>query len=96
MAEVFLALAFGASGFEKRVVIKVLRPEHAGDAAYERMFIEEARLGARLTHRNLVGVHDLGSTTGLLRPAGLRGRRGPRQPAGARPAGHAAGALPRR
>ncbi|MDY7229278.1 serine/threonine-protein kinase [Hyalangium rubrum] len=64
MAEVFLALAFGASGFEKRVVLKVLRPEHVGDAVYERMFIEEGRLGARLSHRNLVGVHDLGCVEG--------------------------------
>jgi serine/threonine protein kinase len=64
MAEVFLAIVFGASGFEKRVVIKVLRPEHVGDAVYERMFIEEGRLGARLSHRNLVGVHDLGCVEG--------------------------------
>lgn len=64
MAEVFLALAFGASGFEKRVVLKVLRPEHQGHATYERMFLEEGRLGARLSHRNLVGVHDLGYADG--------------------------------
>ncbi|MFL5356852.1 serine/threonine-protein kinase [Archangium sp.] len=64
MAEVFLALAFGASGFEKRVVLKVLRPEHQGNPTYERMFLEEGRLGARLSHRNLVGVHDLGSADG--------------------------------
>lgn len=60
----FLALAFGASGFEKRVVVKVLREEHVGDAVYERMFIEEGRLGARLSHRNIVGVHDLGCVDG--------------------------------
>ncbi|WNG39534.1 serine/threonine protein kinase [Archangium violaceum] len=64
MAEVFLALAFGASGFEKRVVLKVLRPEHQGNPTYERMFLEEGRLGARLSHRNLVGVHDLGFADG--------------------------------
>lgn len=64
MAEVFLALAFGASGFEKRVVLKVLRPEHVGNPTYERMFLEEGRLGARLSHRNLVGVHDLGLAEG--------------------------------
>jgi serine/threonine-protein kinase len=65
MAEVFLALAFGAAGFEKRVVLKVLRPEHVGNATYERMFLEEGRLGARLSHRNLVGVHDLGCAEGV-------------------------------
>jgi serine/threonine-protein kinase len=64
MAEVFLALAFGASGFEKRVVLKVLRAEHQGNPTYERMFLEEGRLGARLSHRNLVGVHDLGYADG--------------------------------
>ena len=42
----------------------MLRPEHVGDAVYERMFIEEGRLGARLSHRNLVGVHDLGYAEG--------------------------------
>lgn len=64
MAEVFLAVAYGASGFEKHVVLKVLRPEHVGNPTYERMFVEEGRLGARLSHRNLVGVHDLGFTEG--------------------------------
>ncbi len=64
MAEVFLALAFGAAGFEKQVVLKVLRPEHRGHPDYERMFLEEGRLGARLSHRNLVGVHDLGYADG--------------------------------
>jgi serine/threonine-protein kinase len=64
MAEVFLALAFGASGFEKRVAIKVLLPEFQGDGTYERMLIEEARLGSRLSHANLVGVHDLGVDDG--------------------------------
>jgi serine/threonine-protein kinase len=65
MAEVFLALAFGAAGFEKRVVVKVLRSEYVGKPTYERMFLEEGRLGARLSHRNLVGVHDLGHADGV-------------------------------
>lgn len=64
MAEVFRARAFGASGFEKLVVIKTLRTELVGDARFERMFFEEARLQARLSHRNLVQAHDLGVTDG--------------------------------
>jgi len=64
MAEVFVAEAFGASGFVKTVALKLLRPEHAGDGELERLLIEEARLGARLGHRNLVGVHDLGCEDG--------------------------------
>jgi eukaryotic-like serine/threonine-protein kinase len=64
MAEVFRARVFGASGFEKLVVIKTLREELLGTPELERMFLEEARLQARLSHRNLVQAHDLGVTDG--------------------------------
>ncbi len=64
MAEVFRARAFGASGFEKRVVIKTLREELVGTPELERMFLEEARLQARLSHRNLVQAHDVGVAEG--------------------------------
>jgi serine/threonine protein kinase len=64
MAEVFLAMAYGASGFEKPVALKTLLPELAGLGEFERILIEEARIGARLSHRNLVGVHDLGTDDG--------------------------------
>ena len=64
MAQVFEAMAFGASGFEKRVALKTLLPELHGDGEFERLLIEEARLGAWLSHRNLVQVHDLGVDRG--------------------------------
>jgi serine/threonine protein kinase len=64
MAEVWKARAFGASGFEKIVVLKMLLPELATEAQYERMFIEEARLHARLNHQNLVQLHELSSADG--------------------------------
>ncbi len=64
MAEAWKARAFGASGFEKIVVLKVLLPELRGEAQYERMFIEEAKLHARLMHQNLVQVHELSSADG--------------------------------
>ncbi len=60
MAEVYLAVRYGASGFEKQVALKVLRPEHRGRGELERLLIAEARLGARFTHPGLVQVHDLG------------------------------------
>jgi eukaryotic-like serine/threonine-protein kinase len=56
IAEVFLAEQVGASGFCKRVAIKRILPELSGHAELERALIAEARLGARLTHRNLVSV----------------------------------------
>jgi serine/threonine-protein kinase len=64
MAEVWRARAFGASGFEKTVVLKMLLPELQGDAQHERMFIEEARLHARLNHQNLVQLHELSTADG--------------------------------
>jgi eukaryotic-like serine/threonine-protein kinase len=65
MAEVFLALSFGASGFEKHVALKTLLPEFQGDGDYERILIEEARRAANFSHRNLVSVHDLGVSNGI-------------------------------
>ncbi len=64
MAEVFRAVAFGASGFEKTVALKLLREQFIGDPTLERMFLEEARLQARLAHRCLVQAHDAGTAEG--------------------------------
>lgn len=41
------------------VCVKELRPELASDPEHRRMFVEEARLGARLTHPNIVRVHEV-------------------------------------
>lgn len=60
MAEVLLGLRYGASGFEKQVALKLLRPEHRGRAEIERLLIAEAKMGARFSHPGLVHVHDLG------------------------------------
>lgn len=64
MAEVFKATAFGASGFEKTIALKLLREEFVGDSTWERMFLEEARLQAKLVHRGLVQAHDFGAVEG--------------------------------
>jgi serine/threonine-protein kinase len=60
MAEVHLAIAHGASGFARKVAIKLLAPELAGDHDLERALIHEATVGGRLHHRNLVAVLGLG------------------------------------
>jgi serine/threonine protein kinase len=65
MAEVLLAEVFGASGFSQKVAIKVLLPELRGIPELEKLLIDEARLGASLSHANLVGVHDLGVDDGV-------------------------------
>ena len=64
MAEVHLAIAHGASGFERQVAIKTLAPELAGDPELERALIREAVLGGALRHRNVVAVLGLGVDEG--------------------------------
>lgn len=64
MAEVHLAIASGASGFERHVAIKTLAPELAGEYELERALIHEAVLGGKLHHRNLVAVLGLGVADG--------------------------------
>ena len=60
MAEIFLAKQVGPEGFEKNVVIKRIRP-HLGDMkSFVRMFLNEAKLAAQLTHPNIIQIHDLG------------------------------------
>ncbi len=61
MAEVLLARSLGASGFERLVAIKLPRPAFRGEGELERLLIAEAKVGARLHHRNLVAVHALGT-----------------------------------
>jgi tetratricopeptide (TPR) repeat protein len=52
-------------GLDRKVAIKVLRPELATAAAAER-FLAEARILARLNHPNVVTVHDVGEADGLF------------------------------
>lgn len=60
MAEVYLARSFGIAGFEKRLVIKRIRPELARDPRFVQLFIHEARISVQLNHPNVVQVYDLG------------------------------------
>lgn len=59
MAEVFLARATGLGGFARRVVIKRLHRDLAGQEPVVRMFLDEARLSAALQHPNIVQVLDV-------------------------------------
>lgn len=66
MAEVFVAKRSGAHGFFKRVALKRILPQFASDPEFVRMFIEEARLAAHLSHPNIVQVFDFGELGGEL------------------------------
>jgi eukaryotic-like serine/threonine-protein kinase len=58
-ADVYLAVADGPSGFQKLVVVKVLRKSLASDADFRQMFLSEARLAARLHHPNVVQTNEV-------------------------------------
>src|SRR5580692_10934713 len=63
MAEIYLARlpGVGIEGFEKLVVIKRILPQHALDPELLRMFLDEARLSATLTHPHITEVYDVGT-----------------------------------
>jgi len=64
MATVVLGRQLGSAGFSRVVAIKRLHPGHAKDPDFVEMFLDEARLAARVRHPNVVGtldvVHDEG------------------------------------
>ncbi len=64
MAETFLALRRGPGGFEQRVCLKRILPAFEEDAEFVRLFLEEARIAARLRHTNVVQVLDFGVVEG--------------------------------
>jgi serine/threonine protein kinase len=60
MATVFLSVVPGPMGVNKLLVIKVLRDELSSDADFLSMFLNEARLAARLNHANVVHTYEVG------------------------------------
>ena len=59
MAQVHLGRLVGAVGFSRTVAIKRLLPHCATDAEIVPMFVDEARLAARIRHPNVVGTLDV-------------------------------------
>src|SRR5688500_9888781 len=64
MGEVFLAKQLGPAGFSRRVVIKKILRHLASDQSFIDMFLNEARLAARLSHPNIVQVFELSQEEG--------------------------------
>src|SRR6188768_4039820 len=65
MARVYLATLRGAVGFEKRLVVKQIRPELACDEGFVTRFVEEAKTAVELSHPNIVPVYELGVEQGV-------------------------------
>ncbi|MDP3214306.1 MAG: serine/threonine-protein kinase, partial [Deltaproteobacteria bacterium] len=93
MASVFLGRARGVAGFERVVAVKVCHPHLRVDEEFAEMFLDEARLAAKIHHPNVVSTLDVGDDdgrlylvmeyiegdrlSGLIKAAGKKGRRIP-------------------
>ncbi|MBP6741454.1 MAG: protein kinase [Deltaproteobacteria bacterium] len=64
MAEIYLARMGGSDGFSKLVVVKRLLSQMSADPEFVQMFLDEARINARLSHSNIVQVLELGEVDG--------------------------------
>ncbi len=66
MATVFLGRLMGAGGFARTIAIKRLHPQFAKDPEFVAMFLDEARLAARIRHPNVVPTLDVVASKGEL------------------------------
>ncbi len=64
MAEVYLGESAGIEGFRKKVAIKRVLPKLSENQEFINMFLDEARLGAYLSHSKCVQVFDIGQGAG--------------------------------
>ncbi|MES1204835.1 MAG: serine/threonine-protein kinase [Pseudomonadota bacterium] len=64
MADVFKGRIRGPAGFERVFVVKRILPNLSDDPAFIKMFVEEAKMSARLNHPNIVQIFELGSVEG--------------------------------
>ena len=62
MAHVHLARVVGEGGFERLVAVKVMYEQMARDRDFVAMFLDEARLAAKIRHPNVVGTIDVQRT----------------------------------
>ena len=49
---------------DRKVAIKRLSETLVGDDFFRERFLREARMAARLSHANIVGIHDVGEENG--------------------------------
>ncbi len=66
MATVHLGRLMGPVGFARTVAIKRLHPPFVKDAEFRDMFVDEARVAARIRHPNVVSIIDVVQADGEL------------------------------
>jgi serine/threonine-protein kinase len=63
MATVYLGRQHGPFGFSRVVAIKSVHPQLATDESFRTMFLDEARLTAKIRHANVISTLDVVRTT---------------------------------
>ena len=66
MATVYLGRAIGTAGFERLVAVKVIHPHLASEPEFVEMFLDEARIAAKIHHPHVVEIIDLGQDDELF------------------------------
>ena len=66
MATVHIGRLVGPAGFSRTVAIKRLHPQFAKDPQFVAMFLDEARIAARIRHPNVVSTLDVVALEGEL------------------------------
>ncbi len=64
MGRLYIAERRGVRGFVKIVALKLILPHLADSAQLRDMFLNEARIAARLEHPNIVATYELGEVDG--------------------------------
>src|SRR4051794_14682908 len=64
MAEILLGRVVGPSRFERPVVLKRILPHLARQPAFVAMFLDEARISARIRHPNVIHIEELAQEEG--------------------------------
>src|SRR5918911_5411378 len=65
MAELYIARQEAMGGFEKEIVLKLLQGKYAENPRVVSMFLDEARLAAKLNHQSIVHVYDVADEDGI-------------------------------
>src|SRR4051812_16623997 len=65
MAELYIARQQAVGGFEKQLVLKLLQGRYADNPRVVEMFLDEARLAAKLNHPSIVHVYDVAEDDGV-------------------------------
>jgi serine/threonine-protein kinase len=63
MATVYLARLLGMGGFQRFVAMKRLHPHLASEKEFVEMFLDEARIAARIHHPNVVPILEVGASS---------------------------------